>query len=423
VSVVSASTEPDVAVATYARVRQAASGRVPAFDGMRGLAIVIVAIHNVATPVQETAPNLVLKGIFYAHAAGWIGVQLFFVLSGFLITGILLDTKGAPNFYRSFYVRRGLRIFPLYYAVLFAWLVVAPLLVRLPQWMLDEQRANGVWYWTYLTNWVDPFGKHIAGFAHFWSLAVEEQFYLFWPFLVVALSMRALARACVAMFVLAFFVRLGVHLLGITPLAAYEFTIARMDALALGALAAVIVREPIFFSRVAPMLPKAKVWLPIACAITALASKGFGRDRFVTQTIGYALLSLWGMQLVLTTVIDRAKKRESVATRVFSRKWLQNIGKYSYAIYVLHLPLALPFAKYVKPYVDDGPTWRRIAALAGYEIAAFAAAYVVAWITWHLFEKRLLDLKDVIAPKTISRSAARDAASSPAPAPRAPSDA
>ena len=390
--------------ALFARVREVAGGRVPAFDGMRGLAIVIVAIHNVATPVQRTAPNALLKGIFYAHAAGWIGVQLFFVLSGFLITGILLDTKGAPNFWRSFYARRGLRIFPLYYVVLFLWLVVAPLVVRLPQWMLDEQRANGVWYWTYLTNWVDPFGKHVAGFSHFWSLAVEEQFYLFWPLLVVVLSTRALARTCIALAVVAFFVRLGVHLVGMTPLAAYEFTVARMDALTLGALGAIIAREPKYFARVRPWMPKAKVWLPIACAVTALASHGFGRDRAVTQTIGYALLSLWGLQLVLQTVIDQAEKKESVATKVFAPKWLRTIGVYSYAIYVLHLPLALPFAKYVEPYVDGGPTWRRIAALAGYEIAAFAAAFVAALITWHTFEKRLLDLKDVVAPKMRTRA-------------------
>jgi peptidoglycan/LPS O-acetylase OafA/YrhL len=385
----------------FTRVRDVARGRVPAFDGMRGLAIVIVAIHNVATPVQQVAPNPLLKVMFYAHAAGWIGVQLFFVLSGFLITGILLDTKGAPNFFRSFYVRRGLRIFPLYYAVLFAWLVVAPLVVHLPQWILDEQHHNAVWYWTYLTNWVDPFGKHISGFAHFWSLAVEEQFYLFWPLLVVLLSSRALARTCIGLAVVALFVRLGVHLLGITPLAAYELTIARMDALTLGALGAIITRERSYFDRVRPWLPRARIWLPIACAVTALASKGFGRDRVLTQTIGYALLSLWGLQLVLQTVIDQAEKTSTGATKLFSAPSLRNIGVYSYAIYVLHLPLALPFANFVEPFVDDGPTWRRIAALSLYEIAAFTAAYLAARLTWFLFEKRLLDLKDVIAPKKI----------------------
>src|SRR5689334_23882729 len=91
-----------------------------------------------------------------AHT-GWIGVQLFFVLSGFLITGNLLDSQGSPNYYQSFFARRVLRIFPLYYGVLIVRFLLLPHFVELPQTMTDSAH-NQIWLWTFLVNWTEPFG-------------------------------------------------------------------------------------------------------------------------------------------------------------------------------------------------------------------------------------------------------------------------
>src|SRR2546427_5689081 len=126
-----------------------------------------------------------------------MGVDLFFVLSGFLITGILLDTKGSRHYLRQFHARRVLRIFPLYYAALALFLILLPMLLPGDR-VLRDLTADSVWYWTYLYN----VKVAAAGFTsssalgHFWSLAVEEQFYLIWPIVVLYLARRHLYGAC-----------------------------------------------------------------------------------------------------------------------------------------------------------------------------------------------------------------------------------
>ncbi|MGH9886362.1 MAG: acyltransferase family protein, partial [bacterium] len=147
---------------------------VPALDGVRGAAILLVLAHNL-NPFE--GGRLVDQGVSLAFNFGWVGVQLFFVLSGYLISGILLDSREAPGYYRAFFGRRVLRIFPLYYGMLLVCLVILPALGLAPAALLAD-RAHSVWLWTYLINWVEPFGVPVAAFPHFWSLAVEEQFYL-----------------------------------------------------------------------------------------------------------------------------------------------------------------------------------------------------------------------------------------------------
>src|SRR5206468_651405 len=152
---------------------------------LRGLAILLViAFHTLRVTGKEG-----LIGRFGAaiQDSGWIGVDLFFVLSGFLITGILLDSLGKPGYFRNFFARRTLRIFPLYYAVLTVSLFLVPALIglqRLPE-LYHRLLENQLWLWTYAANYLQATGRHtLPGFGHFWSLAIEEQFYLLWPFVV-----------------------------------------------------------------------------------------------------------------------------------------------------------------------------------------------------------------------------------------------
>jgi peptidoglycan/LPS O-acetylase OafA/YrhL len=160
----------------------------PSLDGLRGLAIGgVLASHFLDRwPLSTGADRAFLAVV----GLGWSGVDLFFVLSGLLITGILVDTLGAPRWWRSFLARRTLRIFPLYYLALAIFWVAGPAAGLIDPWTL---RRWGWWYWSYLGNWAFAAGQTIPSLTHLWSLAVEEQFYLFWPLLVWLARGRRLA--------------------------------------------------------------------------------------------------------------------------------------------------------------------------------------------------------------------------------------
>ncbi len=155
------------------------SERLPALDGIRGLAIIWVVLHNTTDLLPPALHGASHVLAFLVHL-GWIGVGLFFALSGFLITGSLLDTQRASNYFHVFYARRALRILPLYYTVLILLLIIAPALHNGPT-LLRATLPEQLSLWLFIVNWT-----HSApyGFGHFWSLAVEEQFYIFWPFIV-----------------------------------------------------------------------------------------------------------------------------------------------------------------------------------------------------------------------------------------------
>lgn len=210
----------------------------PCLDGLRGLAILLVVPHN----TDITVP--VLHGPFAVFAVlidrGWVGVQLFFVLSGFLITEQLCRSRHAPNYLGGFYARRVLRIVPLYAAAVVLAVVLTRVLasrghavVHTPAWAL--------WLGILVINWTEPLGTEIAGFPQFWSLALEEQFYLVWPFVVRAFASR-LFVVTAAIAAAALGIRVLMLLLGANTSMVYMWTLSRMDALAFGAMAALMPR-------------------------------------------------------------------------------------------------------------------------------------------------------------------------------------
>ena len=155
--------------------RQANASHIPGLDGLRGVAILLVLVHMLnVLEIEHGMPAWVFGRI---SQIGWTGVQLFFVLSGFLITGILLDTQRSKNYFPAFYGRRTLRIFPLYFSVLTIAFVILPWLGSVPP-AVAADRPHQIWLWTYLSNWAAIFDQGSKAFPHFWSLAVEEQFYL-----------------------------------------------------------------------------------------------------------------------------------------------------------------------------------------------------------------------------------------------------
>jgi peptidoglycan/LPS O-acetylase OafA/YrhL len=372
---------------------------VPALDGARGVAILLVMVHNLSPfdPYTEGPGYLVALLL----NPGWIGVQLFFVLSGYLITGILLDAQGQPHAYRTFMARRVLRIFPLYYATLAAFFVVLPLLGVAPA-ILEGDRAHQVFLWTYVVNWTMPYDTYNSVFPHFWSLGVEEQFYLLWPLVALRLSPRGLMKLAAWLFVASFASRVVLRMMDTSYDAPYSFTICRMDALSLGGALAALMRWPGGPERIV-RLRKKLLW---ACGALLLAglfiTRGWPRNSAVSQTIGYTVLALAFVALVAAAVGDHLAGR-GVAGRVLGHPVLRGFGRYSYGIYIFHPLLAtfvgLPLLRRL------APTPPSVLVGIGYVLAATAASYGVGFLSYHLFERHFLALK-------------RYFSAAPAPAPR-----
>jgi peptidoglycan/LPS O-acetylase OafA/YrhL len=360
---------------------------IPPLDGVRGLAILLVLAHNLS-PFDDGGP-LLERCIELACDFGWVGVQLFFVLSGYLISGILLDSRGAPGYYRGFFARRVLRIFPLYYALLVVLLVVLPDLGLAPERLLAD-RDNRIWLWTYLINWAQPLGAGVAAFPHFWSLAVEEQFYLVWPFVVARTTPRRLVAVAIGLAVVGFGSRLGLRLAGEGHEGPYMFTICRIDALGLGALAAALLRIPQYRERIVRRRGRIAVATSVLFVIGLFVTHGYLRTTFRGQTFGYTILAVAFAVLVLVAVLDHDRGHGWVGG-AFNNSVLRSFGKYSYAIYLFHQPLNQMVGE---PWLHSMfPHGAGLRGGAAYMAAATAASYALALVSYHAFEKRFLALK------------------------------
>lgn len=385
----------------------------PALDGLRGVAVLLVlAFHFLHIDGEGGVAERMLLA---TTRAGWAGVDLFFVLSGFLITGILLDARGAAGYFRAFYARRVLRIFPLYYAYLAVLFLLLPRLLP----ALDVKAETQGWLWTYLGNvlFAREGGFHASPYTgHFWSLAVEEQFYLAWPLLVFLLPRRRLALVCVALVVGAFLLRLGIHRTTFNATAAYVLTPARMDALALGALVAIGAREPGWWPRLRRFAPWALGASALAVAAVWVRQGGlFGGDP-VVQVWAFGPLAS-GFAALLVLALGGAGGFR--LPRALSHPVLRGAGKYSYGLYVLHYPifLALEGAGFTSLALATR-LGSRIAGIAAFAAVAGAATFAAALLSWHLLEKRFLRWKDRV-PYRAAAAPDSDGASTEGDAPLA----
>ncbi len=341
----------------------------PALDGLRGVAVLLVLAHTFdlisrAGPIDDTLN------------AGWIGVQLFFVLSGFLITGILLDTRDSPTYYRTFFTRRMLRIFPLYYMVLIVAFIIIPFDMDTPA----GHGSHQFWLWTYTNNYAAAFGKEEHAFPHFWSLAVEEQFYLVWPFAVRLVGRRGVVVLAPIAIGLAIAARI-VARQHYGAEAAYMFTPCRMDALALGALAAAMVRMPAtIFDRIPPLALRLGGGAIVLCG---LAIGKLDRTGAPMQYVGYTIIAA-GFALALVGTLS--------GSRILGSWALRRVGMYSYGMYVFSVPLHLFIGV---PIVGDAPS---VPVALVYIVAMAAVTLGAAVASYHLFERRFLALKARLAP-------------------------
>lgn len=358
---------------------------IPALDGVRGLAILLVLVFHFGQLSYYQLPTAVQRVL----GAGWVGVDLFFVLSGFLITSILCEAKGTAGYFKTFYMRRVLRIFPLYYGVLaIAGLFGLIYFDRLPRGYQTVAQYQ-VALWAYLQNFISI---DWMGFTHFWSLGVEEHFYLVWPALVFFLSRRHASIACIVLIVTAVAIRTARVLSHADVEATYNWTICRMDALALGSLLALMAHGTVL--GVYRYRQAAKWTLGASLAVIAGMFVYHGSLSHIhpsIQAVGYTFVGLASVSFLVLTI---SAGKKGLLGIIFNATWLRFLGKYSYGVYVFHGFVVVSMREVL-------PSWKISRAAGGSALAALAVHLVlgalisigIALLSWHLYEKHFLKLK------------------------------
>jgi peptidoglycan/LPS O-acetylase OafA/YrhL len=349
----------------------------PALDGVRGIAILlVVCFHNF--------------GFINYFFFGWLGVDLFFVLSGFLITDILIREVDYKHYLKSFYTRRVLRIFPIYYLLLIIFLLI------IPRWNLlninmDYYTSNQAWLWTYTQNWlyITKPHEHTNILMHLWSLAVEEQYYLIWPFVIL------LIRSPKVLLGISLFVLIGILVLRLVvwnrQIEGFEyfswFTFSRIDGICIGsALALIKYISPKFISNNTPYI------------ILSVAAFNF-IFYYINKQNGYSfpyfpLIGYTTFAVVFAVVIyEAATLKRNFITIPLSFAPLRFIGKVSYGFYIYHWPvyvLLYPvLIKYFKPILNTSQSNLQLVSA----LVATIAGFTISVISFYFFEKPFLKLK------------------------------
>ncbi len=365
--------------------------RVAALDGLRGIAILVYACHNLYAGPASTPTQ---GAVWFTLRSGWIGVSLFFVLTGYLTTGTLCDTKGIDPGYRRYYMRRLLRIVPLYYLFLLLWLLAAAHVGTYTGEEVASLSANQGWYWAFLANL--RLVLHSGGFGAeptiFWSLAVATHFYLLWPLVVAGARREWLLRLCLAVIVAAVLVRLSLRAAGMRPPiveAIYTATPARMDDLALGALLALWIRTPNLRARMVRWAPAVGFPLTLALIAAFVLGRGLRLDTGFFQTFGYTLVSATAAAYVAMAVTSRPDRP---LRRLLQWTPLRTCGRWSYGTYVWHG--ALFYALNRRPwYVHPPPLLgSRLAGALALCFGLVAAGTALGAVSWRIYEQPMLRL-------------------------------
>lgn len=370
---------------------------VPMLDGIRGIAILAVIVcHTICCFVNigGTHANEFQRFIFFVFGLGGFGVDLFFVLSGYLITGILINAREKENYYLNFYARRTLRIFPLYYLYITLVIFILPILIP---YMRDQINGNLGLYYLYLQNFV-PFANNTLPeylFGHLWSLAVEEHFYLIWPLIVYKVNDRKIFLLGLAVIIGAvlfrcYFIFLSGFRPGVIDYYSYRFTFCRADALMLGAILAFVVRNETLSRLMQYHRLTGLYGSGLTSIVLLIYAFGQGNALIISNkvisSIGYTIFSIF-FTFLLFSLLNAT--RESFVSRFFNNTVMRFFGKYSYAMYIVHFPLiAFIYANYLENFNCKPMTKVLILFVTNIILTS-----VISWLIYHLIEKHFLSLK------------------------------
>lgn len=349
----------------------------PALDGIRGVAILLVVFfHNF--------------GFLNYFVFGWLGVDLFFVLSGFLISNILLSTVGKDGYFKNFYIKRVLRIFPLYYSVLIITIFILPH-VNFLKSNLQYYVGNQWWFWLYLQNWLfvlKPLEK-TNFLIHFWSLAVEEQFYLIWPFII--LWIRKPKRLLILLsFFLIFIIAARIiiwehHVEKLHYFSFYTFT--RIDGICIGCMLALIMKMDRFFLR--KYTGVIVLFLSVANFIFFFLNRENAFSFPFFPFVGYTTFAVLFGLLVYEAVAGEIQ----IIKNIFTFPVLTFLGKISFGFYVFFWPIYVAF-NYKFSYLfqtqfNASPAASRMMS----SVLCTFIGFIISIISYYYFEAKFLKLK------------------------------
>lgn len=348
-------------------------------DGIRGFAILWVILHHFTQIDVEPWLRITKTGV--------VGVDLFFVLSGFLITRILIDIPASTKNFIAFWGRRALRIFPLYFVALALALTVLPWILG-PESAVTKVRDNQVWFWLYGVNYLiaNRGWEEVGGFDHFWSLAVEEQFYFIWPLVAFAAAARRLPWVIVGLLALSPVVRYFAIENGASQAALYVSTHLRLDAILAGALLACVETRGWFASTRLQQWARIVFVAGVVWGVAGLVRPGLSYP--FAGELHFTLVALWSTAVVWIAI---AAGNESRVSRILTSSVLIKAGTYSYSMYVFHVMVRDVLNRLgLWPWMV-GPN--ELVGQAILYVFASILTYAVAVLTWRVIEEPLLRLK------------------------------
>lgn len=347
-------------------------------DGLRGIAILLVVFyHNFGF----------VKYFFF----GWLGVDLFFVLSGFLITDILLKTVNKPGYFKNFYAKRVLRIFPLYYLSLIIFLLILP---RINEFPLDLSFyvEHQWWFWTYLQNWFLIFydvGNTTTAIQHYWSLAVEEQFYIVWPLVIFLIRKPKILLAITGILLVAVIgTRLYMWTIQIKDLNYFGlYTYTRIDGICIGSMLAILqyMRSPFI----------KKYFTGLILLLAAMNFIFYFINKQYDFTFPYlAIVGYTTFAVLFAIIVHEVIQGENrLLNFLLNIKPLKFFGKISYGLYIFHWPVYLILYAWLEEKIRGMTTFSDTVLTIIVSIGLSIIGILISIISYYTFERYFLKKK------------------------------